>query len=553
MSSTDVAAWHPAPFHPALLRLAVVEALLTGAIDALRSAAASRAGWTGPAAELARAHEAELAARLDAVVEIVRLLQRAVARTAEQLAVVVRMVEVHQLSRLAGGSGLDDLLDPASRRMSVAATAAAQQADRDLGRAFGDAITRLHSGTAPTAGSATTVLALATPAARAERSAARASSVESIAVPPSTASGVAGWWATLTVEQQQEAVGRWPEAVGPTDGLPAWARDRANRVLLDRAEADLAAQVVVLQPGPPTWGDLLEPTGLAGAATIGTFGGGTRRVAYQQAVAKLSAVRATRQVLDQPDGQRRQLLSVDVSGRSAHVAVAVGDLDHAHHVAVVVPGFTTTVERDLVGADRVSADLADEARRAASLVGDDRAVAAVTWIGYDIPQTSDTLHSGHSVVLRRSAQAGAVPLAAFLGGIAPGRHVTLVGHSYGSTTAGLAVARGGTGVEDLVALGSPGLGTSAVAEFGLPPSRVHVLEADEDPVADLGWFGPDPSGLPGVDRLSTEDATLPDGSGGIRSTGHSAYLARGTTSQWNVAAVVAGAPSVRPGRLPASW
>ena len=141
--------------------------------------------------------------------------------------------------------------------------------------------------------------------------------------------------------------------------------------------------------------------------TIGTFGGGTRRVAYQQAVAKLAAVRATRQVLDQRDGETRQLLAFDVSGRSARVAVAVGDVDRAGHVAVVVPGFTTTVERDLVGSDRVSADLVAQSRRAASLVDDSREVAVVSWLAYDVPQTADTLRSGHSVVLRASAEAGA--------------------------------------------------------------------------------------------------------------------------------------------------
>ena len=204
-----------------------------------------------------------------------------------------------------------------------------------------------------------------------------------------------------------------------------------------------------------------------------------------------------------------------------------------------MPGFTTTVERDLGGADRVSADLADQARRAATLVGDHLEIIVVSWLGYDIPQTADTLRSGHSVVLRASAEAGAAGLATFLRGLPSDRHVTVVGHSYGSTTAGLAVARGDTGVDDLVVLGSPGLGADTSTGLGLPPRHVHVLEADDDPVADLGWFGAVPGGLPGVDRRSTDDVELPDGRTGRRSVGHSGYLVPGTTSQWNVAAVVA--------------
>ena len=177
----------------------------------------------------------------------------------------------------------------------------------------------------------------------------------------------------------------------------------------------------------------------------------------------------------------------------------------------------------------------------------------VSWLAYDIPQTSDTLNSGHSVVLRQSAEAGARSLADFLGGVPPERHLTLIGHSYGSTTAGLAVASGGTGVDDLVVLGSPGLGVERAAALGMPVKRIHVLEADDDPVADLGWFGRDPSAMPEVDRLATEAAQLPDGSAGSAASGHSRYLASGTTSQWNVAAVVAGAPVVRAGRPAPSW
>ncbi|HET9945987.1 MAG TPA: alpha/beta hydrolase, partial [Actinomycetes bacterium] len=272
-----------------------------------------------------------------------------------------------------------------------------------------------------------------------------------------------------------------------------------------------------------------------------------------QAVAKLAAVRATRQVINQQDGHLRQLLVFDVSGRSARVAVALGDVNRAQHVAVVVPGFTTTVERDLAGSDRLAADLADVARRAATLVGDRRDVAVVSWLGYDIPQTADTFRGSHSVVLQSSAEEGATALDSFLRGLPSERHLTLVGHSYGSTTAGIAVARPDTPVDDLVVLGSPGLGVNRTADLGLPPGRVHVLEAADDPVADLGWLGPDPDTLPGVDRLSTGAARLPDETVGEAATGHSRYLAPGTTSQWNVAAVVVGAPLVRAARPPPSW
>src|SRR3954452_18993106 len=47
--------------------------------------------------------------------------------------------------------------------------------------------------------------------------------------------GVAGWWAALSAGEQRAAMAAAPDLVGALDGVPAWARDRANRLLLARA------------------------------------------------------------------------------------------------------------------------------------------------------------------------------------------------------------------------------------------------------------------------------------------------------------------------------
>jgi hypothetical protein len=566
----------------------VAGALVADASSAMATPALHGGAWSGQAADAAAVRRSELSARLDRLGQALHGTQPALAHAVDRLALLAATVRLAELASVDSGVALVGGQGP---HASAAAEALADEIDADLAAAFTDVIRRLGSSTGPYAGlsdpggaatSVTSVMAvtsvtlatsatsatsgpavpggwpgvgpLVEPAAGARLARGGAATLLTAVPSPPPGGDLVGWWASLSWAQRETAAGHLPELVGPADGLPGWARDRANRILLDRAETALEAEVATLEPQTRTWRDLLEGTGsLGAAATIGTFGGGARRVAYQQAVAKQAAVRATRQVLDQRDGRARQLLAFDVSERTARVAVAVGDVDRSAHLAVVVPGFTTTVERDLAGTDRVSADLADQSRRAATLVGDHRDVAVVSWLGYDIPQTADTLRSGHSVVLRASAEAGAARLAAFLRGLPPEGHVTLVGHSYGSTTAGLAVARGDTGVDDLVVLGSPGLGADSSTELGLPFRQVHVLEADGDPVADLGWFGRDPSGLPGVDRLSTEDAELPDGGPGRRSVGHSGYLAPGTTSQWNVAAVVTGSPVVPAGRPPPTW
>lgn len=548
MTVEQTSAWSPGPLAGTPAPGAVVTALLTEAAGAITEQGAATHAWTGAAAEEAAGRRAELGTRLADLQEALAPLHPAVARAADRLALLVATVRLADLAVLSGGSPFGPPLgsDPDSDPGSVAATQLAAAIDAELAAALEGILRACPGPSAPSAGresrwTRTTPVGADAP----------------LSVPLSTASApddVVTWWAALSAAGQQAAVTQRPEVVGPADGLPGWARDRANRILLDRAEAELTGQAADVQPGPQTWRDIVHgDPGLLGAMTIGTFGGGRRRIADQQAVAKLAAVRATRQVLALHDGPPRQLLTFDVSGRSAKVAVAVGDVDRAGHVAVVVPGFTTTVERDLVGSDRVAADLRRASLTEAALVGDRQDVAVVSWLGYDVPQAADTLRSSHSVALRDSAEAGAASLAGFLAGIPPDRHLTLVGHSYGSTTAGLAVARGNTGVDDLVVAGSPGVGVDSSDRLGLPARRVHVLEAHDDPVADLGWFGRDPSGLAGVDLLSTAGGQLPDGGAGLPSTGHSEYFLRGTTSQWNVAAVVAGAPSVPAGRPPVSW
>jgi hypothetical protein len=550
----DPTTWRPEPLLSAAALLAASRARVAEATSAVTTSAGPGT-WTGPAAEEARSRSVDLAGRLDGLTGALHRLESALARGADQLSVLTATIQVEQLASAASGS---DVLPVHRPSASPAVTRLAEDLDLQLAGALAAIATDLA--TMPRPPEARNAFGVAPAALPAPVSAPASAVPPGSGAPsgsanlPTPASDVPMWWNRLTAADQESAVTQWPETIGSAAALPGWARDRANRLLLDRADNDLTAEVAALEPTPRTWRDLFgSPGALAGQMTIGTFGGGSKRVAYQQAVGKLAAVRQTRGVLDQHDGRQRQLLVFDVSGRSARVAVSVGDVDRADHVAVVVPGFTTTVQRDLAGSDRLSAELADQTRHAATLIGDRREVAVVSWLAYDIPQTSDTLNSGHSVALRQSAEAGARSLADFLQGVPPERHLTVVGHSYGSTTAGLAVASGGTGVDDLVVLGSPGLGVERVTDLEIPAKRIHVLEADDDPVADLGWFGRDPSAMPEVDRLATQAAQLPDGFAGSAASGHSRYLTSGTTSQWNVAAVVAGAPVVRAGRLAASW
>ena len=90
-------------------------------------------------------------------------------------------------------------------------------------------------------------------------------------------------------------------------------------------------------------------------------------------------------------------------------------------------------------------------------------------------------------------------------------HLTSVSHSYGSTTAGLAMRQMGEGVvDDHVYLASPGSGAYSVGALGVDPSHVWVSAVPEgDMVQGMGpdgTFGRDPQELEGIQHLSG-DAT----------------------------------------------
>ena len=222
----------------------------------------------------------------------------------------------------------------------------------------------------------------------------------------------------------------------------------------------------------------------------------------------------------------------------------------ADHVSVSVPGFTTTVRGAMenmdTDGDNLRAQIEDQLQRAGR---GSETVATVAWIGYDTPQVGD-LKDGQisgAVASSSDAQAGGNALSSYLNGIDASRmddpHLTALGHSYGSTTLGYALQHG-TGADDAVFFGSPGLGTSDVNNLQVPDGHVYVEGAHWDPVAGLGRFGPEPGHLDGVTDLSTDTGTSPGGLPRAGVSGHTVYTTDGTMSQYNLAVVAGGMPQL---------
>lgn len=353
---------------------------------------------------------------------------------------------------------------------------------------------------------------------------------------------VRDWWRGLTDDEQWAVLLVAPGVIGNRDGVPAWARDRANTTALDR---DLA-----------TWSDL-DRRGLLTPS---------ERRWYANARATRDALDRMSEALDPVTGEpiRTTLHLYDPSafGGDGRVAIAAGDPDTADNVAVVVPGFGTDMgSAEYQGARAV--DLYTEARALAPHASN----ATLFWIGYDAPdnapwgQWSGDGADGWDaagVVTEQMAARGGDRLADTLDGLAVDRaehpaHVTVVGHSYGSTTTGIAATQHDLPVDDVVLVGSPGAGEHAVHATDLQVGRGHVWvgAASSDPISwlgDHGWLnlhdldggglGTDPAGDGfGATRF---DAEVPGHHGGVHLADHSAYFTPGSESLDNIARVVDG-------------
>lgn len=282
--------------------------------------------------------------------------------------------------------------------------------------------------------------------------------VRSVGVPPAlppvptgaTPGTVAAWWAMLPADVQARLARERPQQIGALDGVSSWARDVANRIVLEQ--------------------ELRTATGAE--------------------LARLLEVRASLRRAGQ-DGSAVQLILLGPGGHRA--AVAVGDLDAADAVAMLVPGTGVTVDPDLTSL----VDDATTLRDAGLASHAEQAVAAVAWLGYDTPMLWEAPFPGPALT------AGPL-LSTALAGLAANRRTnrprtTVLGHSYGTAVISAAAAQPGRlQADSVVLMGSPGTLADHAADFEVDPGRVFVADADRDWVAqlsqlDIEVFGPDPS------------------------------------------------------------
>lgn len=231
-------------------------------------------------------------------------------------------------------------------------------------------------------------------------------------------------------------------------------------------------------------------------------------------------MRALKQIKESLEGHPdAQLISFDPDAPdSIRVAISLGPVDRSDHIAVYVQGMNSRTD----SADGLSHPISDMAALRAQAGSD---TAMVVWMEYDAPQGSEVFSRGF-------ADAGATQLADFLNNIHhhnPGAQLDLLGHSYGSTVAGLAVRQTDV-VNDLIIIGSPGIGTDDLNDLRIK-GDLWVGKAQWDVTANSGVYGADPSGIEGARSFDT-------GGGQNPFNAHDSYLVNGSTSQRSIADIL---------------
>jgi len=252
------------------------------------------------------------------------------------------------------------------------------------------------------------------------------------------------WWDGLTAGQRQWLLATEPSWLAPLDGIPAADRDAANRLLLDERRAELDRAL-----------------GLA-------HGRGLKRLSDLK-----NGLDALADRLAGEDGPRAYLLRLDLAGEGRTV-IALGDPDRADNVLTHVPGMTSELASfggELSRAERV-AERATELDPAASTSG-------VLWLDYDAPDFLDEAASA------RQAEQAAPALRRFQDGLradhtGPAARQVVLGHSYGSLVVGKAATGAGLDADDVIFVGSPGVGVDSAGGLRVPSGHVWSSTSKTD-------------------------------------------------------------------------
>ncbi|MEU5364616.1 alpha/beta hydrolase [Streptomyces sp. NPDC005925] len=271
------------------------------------------------------------------------------------------------------------------------------------------------------------------------------------------------WWDSLSNEEREEYKTAFPGIIGNLDGIPSMVRDEANRENIPLLIAQLEGRHDEASKG------------------------------------KLEGLRGIQAKLNAGSQPPMFLLGVGLEGNGRAI-VAYGNPDASKNVSAYAPGLGT----------KLNAEFADGTVKRAFYTAQgaqkfDPSSSAIVWLGYDAPQSID-------VMTTADAERGAPAYNSFMSGISATNentdpHVTAIGHSYGSRLVGAATQEAGgiPGADDIILVGSPGVGVDKAENLGVGKDHVWVGAAENDIVTKLpsskevvagtmGFFGGGPLG-----------------------------------------------------------
>ena len=347
---------------------------------------------------------------------------------------------------------------------------------------------------------------------------------------------VLAWWSQLSEIERNAIMISDPDLIGNTDGIPVVDRDEANRASLGR---DLEYLL-----GRQACGESLDASELR----------------WLDNARSLNSTIASAGELD--------LLTIayqpSAYGGDGIAVVSYGNPDSAEHTSILVPGI-------MQSGQTISHNSGMSRTLHMSAIANESSVATITWIGYDSPNWNPSgelldypgslLDAAHTLSEVNAEQAGRL-LARFVDGLntthqagMSSSHLTVIGHSYGSTTSAHA-AVDGMAADALVLLGSPGAGSGVhhASDLRMPPGEVYVGSAERDAVTWLGgiwkgWpglgLGEDPAQESfGARILQVSPGHAVNGLAGLREYGfnanHTNYLNENNLLADRVAAIVTG-------------
>lgn len=373
----------------------------------------------------------------------------------------------------------------------------------------------------------------------------------------------ARYWSQQSEAQKQHLCDKYPDLIGNADGVEGWARDRANRNRLPNLKKEAKDNVSM-------YTELLKSPWIDS---------NTRAYYLSELDKAEKAVKAYDAVQEQLDkgisledyqhgkeGDPVSLLTLQNDGGRVKAAMGQGDVDHAKNVATFVPGIGTTVEGSMGEYMRQTKNLRSAAMAQGRLSASD--VATVAWLGYDAPGEADLNQPQNipGIISPFLAQAGSDRLAGFMNGMQASRdygagdaHMTLAGHSYGSSTSGMAATKVKYGViDDLVLFGSPGMGTYDAKNYHVDQNHLWVSGVPKgDSVQGMGEIRGGIVGSLGKNPMDSDSgfSHLSDDATGspkynkdapeskpsnFNFDNHSIYLEDGTETLQDIGRVVAG-------------